>query len=406
MKKFILLVLSGLVALSPLTYPQWIEQTSGTTSHLYAVTSVDENHAWVVGASAKVLRTTDGGTTWLQSANSYGNKDIKFFDVNTGFCIGGYKVYKTVDGGVTWSEKNLAYHDVEDMFFLNSTTGWILCNSGFVMKTTDAGATWVEQTHPWGGGVYSIFFVDENTGYISAASGNNLKTTNGGTTWTSMPKLGSAHLKHVWFSDANNGLMATTGGVYKTSDGGTSWTFIALTSYYSYEYFTCNCSDKIFMICTGGVYTSVDKGLNWTKENTPTFGYASWTWYGLCFCSQSVGWLVGSSGKIVKAALPTRADIIGQNSYQFSLQQNYPNPFNSTTLINYTVPQNPGSNPVRVSLIVYDLTGNETGRLVDAYQVPGDYKAEFNAGKLNSGVYLYRLSVGTSVAVKKLMMIK
>jgi len=84
----------------------------------------------------------------------------------------------------------------------------------------------------------------------------------------------------------------------------------------------------------------------------------------------------------------------------FILSQNYPNPFNPTTIINYSVPKSSF-----VSLKVYNVLGQEVATLYEGFQKAGYYKSEFNATKLASGVYLYRLqSNGFSVTKKMILM--
>jgi hypothetical protein len=85
----------------------------------------------------------------------------------------------------------------------------------------------------------------------------------------------------------------------------------------------------------------------------------------------------------------------------FSLHQNFPNPFNPATSIRYDVP---AGGPVE--LTVYDILGREVAVLVKEFRNAGTYTAEFNAGALASGIYLYRLSAGGAHAVKKMMLVK
>jgi len=85
----------------------------------------------------------------------------------------------------------------------------------------------------------------------------------------------------------------------------------------------------------------------------------------------------------------------------FSLGQNYPNPFNPSTKIEYTLPVNG-----EVSLIVYDNLGTEVVNLVNEVLVAGRYEVDFNAVNLPSGVYFYRLTVGSFVDTKKMLLLK
>ncbi len=85
----------------------------------------------------------------------------------------------------------------------------------------------------------------------------------------------------------------------------------------------------------------------------------------------------------------------------FILSQNYPNPFNPTTTINYAIPKSSF-----VTIKVYDLLGNEVAALVSGMKASGNYKVEFNASKLSSGVYFYRIQAGSFVKTKKLILLK
>lgn len=87
---------------------------------------------------------------------------------------------------------------------------------------------------------------------------------------------------------------------------------------------------------------------------------------------------------------------------QVELAQNYPNPFNPTTTINYGVPETG-----EVSIEVFDLLGRKVATLINREtQQAGRYSVQFDAGKLASGLYLYRLKAGNTVLTKKLTLIK
>ncbi len=70
----------------------------------------------------------------------------------------------------------------------------------------------------------------------------------------------------------------------------------------------------------------------------------------------------------------------------FALYQNFPNPFNPTTIVSYQVPVQSD-----VRLTVFDQLGKEVALLVNARKAAGRYEALFDAARLASGVYFYRL---------------
>ncbi len=84
------------------------------------------------------------------------------------------------------------------------------------------------------------------------------------------------------------------------------------------------------------------------------------------------------------------------------LQQNYPNPFNPTSIIQFGVP-----NTSKVRLEVFDMLGRRVATLVNnETRTAGHYNVQFDAGNLSSGIYIYRLQVGSHVLTKKMTLIK
>lgn len=101
------------------------------------------------------------------------------------------------------------------------------------------------------------------------------------------------------------------------------------------------------------------------------------------------------------------------------LDHNYPNPFNPSTIINYSVPppaerdlvpigNRDGQLPIEswVTLKVYDLLGRELETIVNEKQEAGFKTVNFNADKLPSGVYLYKLNAGKYSEVKKMLLVR
>lgn len=85
----------------------------------------------------------------------------------------------------------------------------------------------------------------------------------------------------------------------------------------------------------------------------------------------------------------------------FQLFQNYPNPFNPTTTVSYKLVT--GGD---VSLTVYNSIGEQVAVLVNSHQASGDYKIQFNAAGLPSGLYICRLTVGKLQQISKMVLLK
>jgi flagellar hook assembly protein FlgD len=89
-----------------------------------------------------------------------------------------------------------------------------------------------------------------------------------------------------------------------------------------------------------------------------------------------------------------------------TLNPNYPNPFNLETRIEYALPE-----PGRVSLMIYNVKGQQVRKLVDEIQ-SGGYKSVLWNGRddfgqeVGSGVYFIRLMVGRQSFVRKVSLQK
>jgi flagellar hook assembly protein FlgD len=85
----------------------------------------------------------------------------------------------------------------------------------------------------------------------------------------------------------------------------------------------------------------------------------------------------------------------------FALEQNYPNPFNPSTTINFSMPE-----ASRVTVKVYNVMGQLVSTLVNREMNAGRHSVNFDASRLASGVYLYRIQAGSFTATRKMNLIK
>ena len=108
--------------------------------------------------------------------------------------------------------------------------------------------------------------------------------------------------------------------------------------------------------------------------------------------------------ELLTGEIATGVDDDNQGSHfpaSFSLSQNYPNPFNPTTAVSFQL-----SAVSNVRLVVYDLKGREVAMLVNERKNPGAYNIHFDAASLSSGVYLLRLTAGSFVQTRKMIVAK
>jgi len=132
---------------------------------------------------------------------------------------------------------NIGSRTIQDIFFLDSLTGWAVTNATnqgndtiFVLKTTNSGDNWVidhKKVQTGGGfsGYFKVCFLDQNTGYTTDVRGI-YKTSDGGSNWTSLNAPQTAYLDMSVKSTDTIWIVTPeifAGGVFFTSTGGASW---------------------------------------------------------------------------------------------------------------------------------------------------------------------------------------
>ncbi len=96
---------------------------------------------------------------------------------------------------------------------------------------------------------------------------------------------------------------------------------------------------------------------------------------------------------------------VGETNYKlpdhYELLQNYPNPFNPTTTFSFNLPSRSS-----VSLKVFDMLGREVTTIVSEELSAGNYTRQWNAIKMSSGIYFYRLQAGSFIETKDFVLLK
>ena len=404
----------------------WLKQESPTTVCLRECVFADTLNGWAMGDSGVILHTSNGGINWiLQNQNyDYYLIDIFFLNKFTGWVIAwsisfnnGTIIYHTTNSGYNWNVYH--YPDttlfIGSIYFLNSSKGFFGTSypNGQIYRTTNGGGDWIQCGIDSSAfahfSIRKIKFYNQYTGfclggYIDIA-GVIWRTTNSGLNWTAQA-VGAEPINDIEFIDSFYYL--AVGGDYEygpslveTTNSGIDWDYQTLNEFgiaYSISFRT----DSEAWIPLGfaqNFLKTINTGNNWSLLQTPD----SSELYDLVFVDYRNGWTVGSEGRIYKYN-PNSSIIIGsQNIFPnlFFLYQNYPNPFNPTTSINFSIPQDG-----LVKLVVYDVLGKEIATLVNSEQTSGTYQVTFDASKLNSGVYFYKITSGDFSDVKKMLLVK
>jgi photosystem II stability/assembly factor-like uncharacterized protein len=407
----------------------WIRQPSPTDKSLNKSFFVDTLYGWAVGDSGIVIHTSNGGLNWVVQPAGIG------------------------------------HFPMDDVFFINRTTGWIISNDFFftgttILSTTDGGTNWQNYRYPDSSVVFNtIYFLDENTGFLSGYSGFILKTTNAGGNWVQThvdtaycPMLNMLSKHEFAFINSTTGFacgghLDIVGIIWKTTDAGLNWVTYCVASEPLYDIKVISPSK---IIAAGGDFeyglstvVSYDTGNTWLYRETGLFGEGRslafrtpeelWvpTVYSLefalskdtgshsapwleiptpdsiqvksaLFVTPTFGWAFGSGGAILKY----NTAVIGLGEQEqipkiFKLFQNYPNPFNPETKISFNAYRS-----AFVSLSVYDVNGALVEVLMEQKVNAGVHEAKWDGSKYASGVYFYSLKAGDFSESKKMLLIK
>ena len=443
MKKVFILLAFSFLACSILPQSQWVEQTNGIDKGNFRHSPIDASDGQNVvigGWYKKIFTTTNSGNNWTMI--EYGAVDSNQIEMVIDVSIidkdhiwlstDNGKILNTVDGGITWQ---LQFYDTTITNFINYIEMFDLQNgvamgdkvinddtvTAILLKTTDGGQNWITSNIHKGGFILDqwrrIDFVNTNTGYFFKSMTQPYKlykTTNGGVSWdtTNFSNV-SSYLTILKFYNEDIGFVYTFGKVFYTLDGGNSWntSVVSDNSFGMDIEFIKNGNSFTVAVATieSNIYFSSDTGKTWTSDTT----FRNLAIYDICFPDNQNGWvLTGSGGVINKIYYNGNGLITGidnknilPNSY--SISQNYPNPFNPSTIIQYSLPFESD-----VSIVVYNILGEEVTKLVENNKPAGIHNVHFDGSGLSSGIYFYSIRV-TSVEnnknflkVKKMVLIK
>ncbi len=282
-------------------------------------------------------------------------------------------VIKSTDNGFTWAVVN--FPDFTNLQTCEIRGDYILVggSSPFIYQSEDCGGTWEmigvgENFSPDGPFSFNaIFFFDDNVGYIGGPFGLLGKTTDAGANWATLLIPDFEQINDLFFISPDSGVGVGTNGLVRfTADGGITWE-------------------------EDTEVTKLIGGKNIKK---------------IAVADEVSGRVIGDDG--LNIIFTTDSSILTAISedeihiHNYSLSNNYPNPFNPSTIIEYSLPQYGF-----VTLIIYDMLGREIATLVNEEKPAGNYKFEFNASDLVSGVYYYHITVGNEfVETKKMVLLR
>ena len=225
-----------------------------------------------------------------------------------------------------WFSQNSGTSEtLNDVFFINSLTGWAVGDTGIIIKTTNGGINWFRQYNPNDKELLAVRFLNENTGW--AVGGQTylnpafcldhmiiLKTTNGGTNWTIQLYSSNGDIiyglslinqneVYVSYLGAVESCMSSRGGISKTSNGGTNWTHIPNLGFgFGFGYKSIHFINQYTGWAVGCAWSctysisriikTTNGGINWLTINQDSVNY--WSSGKIMFVDELNGYIIGN----------------------------------------------------------------------------------------------------------------
>jgi poly(beta-D-mannuronate) lyase len=166
---------------------------------------------------------------------------------------------------------------------------------------------------------------------------------------------------------------------------------------------------SVFVFSSGGYVTLDPPGGEYLEGTTvrltavPDSGWTFARWEGALTGTTNPDSIVMDSDKMVLGVFTqlTHVSELMNNPVDYRLDQNYPNPFNAKTNISFSI-----AKAGKTSLQIFDVRGREITTLMNHYLEPGFYNFSFDASRLVSGVYIFKITSRDFVSVKKMIVMK
>ena len=321
--------------------PTLVEQASGVTAVLQAISPVNDSIVWVTGHAGVILRTRDGGRTWERLAAPAGDslqfRDVYAASADTAFVLSAgsgalSRIYRTMDGGASWQRQfvnrdSSAFYDCFD--FWDARHGLVVSDAvdgHLVLRaTSDGGASWrpvPAAATPTAAPREGAFAASGTclvvklphlawVGSGAAGQGRVYRSSDGGETWTVAPLplspgSASAGVVTLAFRDSLHGAAlggdigspdSTRDNVALTADGGRTWALGARPPFPGPVYGSADvpgaASHALLAAGPGGLAISHDDGRSWTLLSREDY-------WAVAFAGPRVGWATGAHGRITR----------------------------------------------------------------------------------------------------------
>jgi|WetSurMetagenome_2_1015567.scaffolds.fasta_scaffold05047_5 hypothetical protein len=329
------------------------------------------------------------GNSWAKLPQPYAGESIGINSQGT-IAIGiGSHMYISDDNGQNWTNINTGAPGVTNIVFDNNDQAYFGATDQFNSQSLGVFTADPPDYNNWvqlGTGlenkiVTNVSFVDNET-FTSSCTGDIYAGTKDG---------GLFIFNNGQFTEHSNGITSTNPvtSISSIIVQGNSVPIIEFAQEVASTYNPSLCNSELLQFATDVAVRLVmvrsfelNKSL---KINSSTYVYYGTTGAGILRKD------LLSDVQITSKELPS----------EYSLEQNYPNPFNPSTTIRFSIPEQSF-----VTLEVFNTLGERIATLVSDELNAGNYKSEWSASKLSSGIYFYKLTTEKFSQSRKMILIK
>ncbi len=230
----------------------------------------NDQHGWLVGKSATLLETNDGGQSWQLRSLDLGD-DLRYSFNSVSF---------------------------------SGDEGWVTGEPGLLLHTTDGGKSWlrVPLSEQLPGSPDTIVALGPKSAEMTTDVGAIYRTKDGGKTWQAMVQEAVGVLRNIARSpDGKYIAVSSRGNFYSTWEPGqTAWTQHNRTSSRRLQNMGFGKDGRQWLLARGGLlqFSSADDPEQWDAQVSPEFN-TSWGLLDLAYRTPNEIWVAGGSGNLL-----------------------------------------------------------------------------------------------------------
>lgn len=247
--------------------------------------------------------------TKLNSGISNDLNHIFFVNDSVGYACGGDRYFKgdllkTTDGGFTWQDQSTPdmikalYH----LCFTSPDTGYCCGYDGKIFKTFDGGNNWQYMQTDYYKPLHSIFMFDGEHGFACGGDGYKsgyILNTSSGEDWNS--DTSEVEYRDLHFFNEVEGVMCGYGLILHTDDGGVTWNYTNAKQDFFVALDFVNEHTGFAIGYTGSIWKTEDGGQNWDRlRNSNIIFKDHWYLNCLAFRDANTGYIAGEGGCFFK----------------------------------------------------------------------------------------------------------